>query len=63
MSKKKRIVIALGGNALGNTLPEQMKAVKITAKAIVDLIEEGCDVVVAHGSFRVRGHEPGLHRV
>ena len=30
--KKKRIVIALGGNALGNTLPEQMKAVKITAK-------------------------------
>ena len=40
MDKKKRIVIALGGNALGNTLPEQMKAVKITSKAIVDLIEE-----------------------
>ena len=38
--KKKRVVIALGGNALGNTLPEQMAAVKITAKAIVDLIEE-----------------------
>lgn len=50
MKKKKRIVIALGGNALGNTLPEQMKAVKITAKAIVDLIEEGCEVVVAHGN-------------
>lgn len=50
MSKKKRIVIALGGNALGNTLPEQMQAVKITAKAIVDLIEEGCEVVVAHGN-------------
>lgn len=50
MPKKKRIVIALGGNALGNTLPEQMKAVKITAKAIVDLIEEGCEVVVAHGN-------------
>ena len=47
---KKRIVIALGGNALGNTLPEQMKAVKITAKAIVDLIEEGCEVIVAHGN-------------
>ena len=43
MAKKKRIVIALGGNALGNTLPEQMQAVKITARAIVDLIEEGCD--------------------
>lgn len=47
---KKRIVIALGGNALGNTLPEQMVAVKTTAKAIVDLIEEGCEVVVAHGN-------------
>ena len=34
----KRIVIALGGNALGNNLPEQMVAVKHTAKAIVDLI-------------------------
>ena len=50
MNKKKRIVIALGGNALGNTLPEQMTAVKITAKASVDLIEEGCEVVVAHGN-------------
>ncbi len=50
MDKKKRVVIALGGNALGNTLPEQMAAVKITAKAIVDLIEEGCEVVVAHGN-------------
>ncbi len=46
----KRIVIALGGNALGNTLPEQAKAVKITAKAIVDLIEDGNQVVVAHGN-------------
>ena len=50
MEKKKRIVIALGGNALGNTLPEQMAAVKITARAIVDLIQEGCEVVVAHGN-------------
>ncbi len=50
MTKKKRIVIALGGNALGNTLPEQMAAVKITSRAIVDLIEEGCEVVVTHGN-------------
>ena len=47
---KKRIVIALGGNALGNTLPEQMIAVKSTSKAIVDLIEEGHEVIVAHGN-------------
>lgn len=46
----KRIVIALGGNALGNNLPEQMEAVQTTAKAIVDLIEEGHEVIVAHGN-------------
>ncbi|MBR1689175.1 MAG: carbamate kinase [Oscillibacter sp.] len=46
----KRIVIALGGNALGKNLPEQMAAVKHTARAIVDLIEEGHEVVVAHGN-------------
>ena len=46
----KRIVIALGGNALGKNLPEQMAAVKQTACAIADLIEEGHEVVVAHGN-------------
>ena len=45
-----KIVIALGGNALGNTLPEQAEAVKITSRAIVDLIEAGHQVVVAHGN-------------
>ena len=45
-----KIVIALGGNALGTTLPEQASAVKTTARAIVDLIEEGNEVVVAHGN-------------
>ena len=46
----KRIVVALGGNALGSNLPEQMAAVKITARAIVDLIEEGNEVVIVHGN-------------
>ena len=46
----KRIVVALGGNALGNNLPEQMAAVKQTARAIVDLIEQGHQVVIAHGN-------------
>ncbi|SKA00042.1 carbamate kinase [Megasphaera cerevisiae] len=50
MKQKKRIVIALGGNALGNTLTEQMLAVKSTSKAIVDLLQEGCEVIVAHGN-------------
>ncbi|MDO4619131.1 MAG: carbamate kinase [Lachnospiraceae bacterium] len=48
--EKKKIVIALGGNALGKNLPEQMIAVKATAKAIVDLIEQGHEVVIAHGN-------------
>ncbi|MGI5055137.1 carbamate kinase [Treponema socranskii] len=55
MSKGK-IVIALGGNALGTTLSEQMSAVKISAKAIVDLIEEGYEVVITHGN----GPQSGL---
>ena len=46
----KRIVVALGGNALGTNLPEQMKAVKITAKAMVDLIEDGNEIVICHGN-------------
>ena len=46
----KRIVVALGGNALGKNLPEQMAAVKHTSKDIVDLIAEGNEVIVAHGN-------------
>ena len=46
----KKIVIALGGNALGNNLPEQMVAVQQTSKAIADLIEEGHEVIIAHGN-------------
>ena len=46
----KRIVIALGGNALGNTAAEQLALVSTTAKAIVDLIAEGNEVVIAHGN-------------
>jgi carbamate kinase len=46
----KTIVIALGGNALGDGLAEQMVAVKATARAIVDLIEQGHRVVVTHGN-------------
>ncbi|MCL2828040.1 MAG: carbamate kinase [Oscillospiraceae bacterium] len=47
---KQRIVLALGGNALGDNLHEQMLAVRGTAKAIADLIADGHEVVVAHGN-------------
>ncbi len=50
MKNNKRIVIALGGNALGDTPKKQEEIVKITSKSIVDIIEEGNDVVVVHGN-------------
>ena len=46
----KKLVIALGGNALGNTPYEQLRLVTETAKPIVDLIEAGNQVVIAHGN-------------
>lgn len=46
----KRIVVALGGNALGENLPEQMAAVQSTSNVIVDLIAQGHQVVVTHGN-------------
>ncbi len=45
-----KLVIALGGNALGNTPYEQLRLVQQTAKPIVDLIEAGHKVVIAHGN-------------
>ena len=65
----KRIVIALGGNALGNTSDEQLERVRITAEAVVDIVKEGYEVIVCHGNgpqvgminlaFE-KGHEAGL---
>ena len=45
-----RIVVALGGNALGKTPEEQLELVKETAKQIVKIVEEGHEVVVVHGN-------------
>ncbi|MCK9176178.1 MAG: carbamate kinase [Clostridiales bacterium] len=47
---KKRIVVALGGNALGNNAEEQRELVRQTAVPIVDLIAEGHELVLAHGN-------------
>ena len=46
----KTVVIALGGNALGNTPQEQLELVQNTAKHIVDMIQDGTNVVVSHGN-------------
>ncbi len=42
--EKKKLVIALGQLALGNTLPEQKEATKRTAKIIAQLVKEGAEV-------------------
>lgn len=46
----KRAVIALGGNALGKNLHEQMEAVQRTSKKIVEIIKQGYEVVLTHGN-------------
>ncbi len=46
----KKIVVALGGNALGNTVQEQINLVAITAESIVDLVEQGHQVTIVHGN-------------
>lgn len=45
-----RIVVALGGNALGNTPLEQREKVAEAAKTLVGLIEQGNEIVIAHGN-------------
>ena len=45
-----RIVVALGGNALGSTPEQQLALVKSTAKTIVDLVSQGYEVVIGHGN-------------
>ena len=45
-----RIVVALGGNALGKTPEEQLALVQNTARPIVDLVEMGYEVIIGHGN-------------
>ena len=47
---RRTIVVALGGNALGNDLKEQKEAVEKTAKVIVDLVQQGYKIVITHGN-------------
>lgn len=45
-----RIVIALGGNALGKTPKEQEEKVAIASKALVNLIAQGNEIIICHGN-------------
>ena len=47
---KGKIVVALGGNALGKNPQEQLELVRETAKVIADLTEDGYQVILGHGN-------------
>ena len=48
--ERRKVVIALGHRALGNTLPEQKAATKSTAKIITRLVKEGAEIVICHSN-------------
>lgn len=48
--KSRRAVIALGGNALGNTPREQLEKARKAATALCNVIESGTQVVISHGN-------------
>lgn len=45
-----KVVVALGGNALGKSPEEQLKLVKNTASSLIGLIDAGNQVVISHGN-------------
>ena len=47
---KKRAVVSLGHEALGHTTLEQWDAVKVTAKALADLVEAGYQLTITHSN-------------
>lgn len=47
---KKKTVVSLGHNALGYTTTEQRSAVKVTARALADLVESGCQLTITHSN-------------
>lgn len=49
-NKQKKIVVALGHNALGLTTNEQLDAVRKTAKSLADLMESGCQLTITHSN-------------
>ncbi|MDD5799564.1 MAG: carbamate kinase [Coriobacteriales bacterium] len=50
MEKPNRVVIALGGNALGNTPEEQMARVRAAAPTLLRVIEMGNEIIITHGN-------------
>lgn len=47
---KKRVVVALGHQALGTNFPEQKKAVRSSVKVLADMVEDGCQLIITHSN-------------
>lgn len=45
-----RIVIALGGNALGDTPQEQLRRIDEAAPSLIGLIKQGHEIIISHGN-------------
>lgn len=50
LNKPNRVVIALGGNALGNTPEEQIERVRAAAPTLLKVIEQGNEIIITHGN-------------
>ena len=50
LGKPDRIVVALGGNALGHSPEEQIEKVGHAAHALLGLIEQGNEIIITHGN-------------
>ena len=48
--KPKRVVIALGGNALGDTPEEQLERVRHAAPVLLGVIEDNNEIIITHGN-------------
>ena len=48
--ENKKVVVSLGHEALGYTTSEQMEAVKVTAKALADLVQAGYQLNITHSN-------------
>ena len=45
-----KLVIAFGGNALGNNPKEQQALIKKAVKNIVPLVADGHEIIISHGN-------------
>ena len=48
--KPRRVVIALGGNALGDTPKEQIERVRTAAPALLGVIDKDTEIIITHGN-------------